>query len=408
MKVIQIANTLSVRDGGPARNASELNIALNALTGTESTLYAVVGRYGDSVLASDTADATGSRGKIRRVTVWKQKDRGVSSIFSALRQIIAADIVIIHGYFLPWVLPVTILLRLFNIPYVLTPHGSLTLHQQQISRRKKMVYEAIAGRVVRNGLASFVTGSVIEAQELLERFPNCKVAVGGVGVRLPERFKQGETKNVPARLLSMSRLAEVKRIDITIRAVEILLDRGYNLRLTVAGIGPADVTQRLYTLGKSLLEKGYIEFVGQVTGGRKHQLFCESDIFVMPSDNENFGIGFAEAMAHGLPSVVSTKVASATKMPTDAGVLVDAPTPETMADAIAGVLTSENYQHGQQVARSFAEAEFSWSSVAEKWRDVLSLYIEKVESAPDEPALADTQGETQIPDRRAPRFSSSE
>lgn len=374
MRIVQIANTLSVKDGGPARNASELNLALNALGDTQSTLFAVCGRYEDSVIASDETDAVGSVGRIRRVSIWRRKQRGVSSLLSALRQVLRADIVIIHGYFLPWVLPVTVLLRLRQIPYVLTPHGSLTLHQQQASRRKKAVYEALAGRFVRAGLASFVTGSLIEATELVDKFPTAHVSMGGVGVRLPEHFKHDDPLNVPVRLLSMSRLAEVKRIDISIQAVEVLLGRGHDVRLTIAGIGPEDVTRRLRAMGEGLIKEGRLEFVGQVTGPLKGQLFRESDIFLLPSDNENFGIGFAEAMAYGVPSVASTNVASATKMPSAAGVLVNSPTPESMADAIGSILSSEDYEYRQVAARRFAETEFSWSSVAENWREVLSAH----------------------------------
>lgn len=109
-------------------------------------------------------------------------------------------------------------------------------------------------------------------------------------------------------------------------------------------------------------------------GEAKSDLFRNSDVFLLPSDDENFGIGFAEAMAHGLPSVVSTNVAAATNMPMEAGMLLVSPTPESVAEAILHVIELERHRNSQKIARQFAEAEFSWSAVAGRWFDILASH----------------------------------
>lgn len=372
MRVVQIANSLSVEDGGPARNALELGTALNALEGLQSTLFWLRGRYEESILASDSALANELDMKEpKRLSVWPRKQRQAASLLYFLRELLAADVVIIHGYFLFWVPPVSALLKQFGIPYVITPHGSLTLRQQGISRRKKAVYETVAGRFVRKNLATFVTGSEIEVQEIKQKFPAIAVAVGGVGVRLPEISKVGDPLSVPTQLLSMSRIAEKKRIDISIRSVGILVERGHDVVLTIAGVGSDDLTQRLRKLGRELRIEDRLNFTGQVVGEAKSALFRASDIFLLPSDDENFGIGFAEAMAHGLPSVVSTNVASATNMPAEAGELLASPTPEAVAGAIERLMNADTHRRGQISSRRFAESDFSWSSVAASWVDIL-------------------------------------
>ena len=49
-----------------------------------------------------------------------------------------------------------------------------------------------------------------------------------------------------------------------------------------------------------------VTFIGEVTGDEKEKAFRASDLFVLPTHSENFGIAVAEAQAHGVPAVVST------------------------------------------------------------------------------------------------------
>lgn len=375
MKIVQLVNTMSVTDGGPARNAFELAQALNQLPGTSGSLFWFQGIYADSLLASENnPQHQAFTDAMRKLSTKANAVTRTSSICDFYRQIRSADIVIIHGYFLLWVPVMSVWLTLLRTPFVITPHGSLTHRQQGISVTKKRIFESLVGWFVRNRVASFVTGSRVEAVELLDKFPNAVVAVAGVGTDLPEVFKSEDLVNSPVQLLSMSRIAEKKRIDISIGALAILVERGSNATLTVAGVGSTPLTRRLRELADELSVSDRVNFVGQVMGPQKSELFCSSDVFLLPSDDENFGIGFAEAMAHGLPSVVSANVAAATNMPTEAGTLLVAPTPETVADAILQVIDAGKHKDGQKVAREFAESEFAWPAVAGKWLNILATH----------------------------------
>lgn len=372
---MQVVNTLDVADGGPARNAVELASSLNKLEGVEGQLFWLHGHYNDSILAADDASLEkGFADGMRRVRFLPNQHNRSTTIVDFVRHLRRADIVIVHGYFLPWIPLVAAGLVFLRTPYVITPHGSLTRRQQGISIRKKRIYEAVFGRFVRKHLSTFVTGSPIEITELKEAFPNSNAIVGGVGTRLPERFKSGDDIPETVRLLSMSRIAEKKRIDISIRAVSILMQRGYKVSLSIAGVGSDELTRRLHKLVSELSLDDSVTFLGQVKGQEKNDLFCSSDIFLLPSEDENFGIGFAEAMSHGLPSVVSSNVAAANHMPAEAGELLIAPTPETVADAVVAMLDPERHKKGQVVARDFASKEFSWSAVASVWADIANAH----------------------------------
>lgn len=376
MKIVQVVNTLSVDDGGPARNALELNSALNGIDATTSTLYWLRGRQDETIMMSE-APRLMEKASLRKLTLQHPTNHASEGLLAFVKNLNTADIVIIHGYYLFWIPILSMFLAVLGKPYVITPHGSLTLRQQAISARKKQVYEFIAGWSVRRGLKCFVTGSKIEADELNDKFPRARVAVGGVGVRMPSKFKTDNSFHKPIRLLSVSRIAEKKRLDISIRSVKILVDKGYSVTLTIAGTGDKGLTQRLRALGEELQISDHLNFAGQVVGDAKSDLFCGSDIFLLPSDDENFGIGFAEAMAYGLPSVVSNKVASATNMPKGAGVLLNAPTPDSVAEAVLAIARQDNSGLPAVVAREFAERDFSWPAVGAMWAEILSSNVDQ-------------------------------
>lgn len=378
MRIVQIVNTLSVADGGPARNACELAQALDNSEGYRDSLFWLRGKFSESILAGDEeASRIRSNSGMQQVSIFGNSAKRKKGIWSFITQIRAADIVIVHGYFLLWIPPLSFLLHLLRVPFVITPHGSLTHRQQRISIRKKRVYETLFGWYVRRQMSCFITGSQIEAKELLDLFPEAIVSVGGVGTILPEQFKCDHFLGEPVKILSMSRIADKKRIDISIRAVAILKDRDCDTMLTIAGIGSAELTRRLIALAKELSVSDRVKFIGQVMGPAKGDLYRQSDVFLLPSDDENFGIGFAEAMAHGLPGVVSANVASATNMPPGAGELLTAPTAESVADAVGAVIRSERHKESQIIARRFAENEFAWSSIAAQWLSILVKYANK-------------------------------
>lgn len=104
---------------------------------------------------------------------------------------------------------------------------------------------------------------------------------------------------------SISVIEERKRIDLIVRASETLLNEGYDFKTVIAGDGPA------YIEIKSMIESaslgGAIDLIGAVAGQKKIDVFSQSDVFILASRSESFGIVIAEAMSYGL-DVISTPV----------------------------------------------------------------------------------------------------
>ncbi|WP_373457954.1 glycosyltransferase [Sinomonas atrocyanea] len=288
----------------------------------------------------------------------------------ALREIADADVVVVHQYFLWWIAPIVLLSTILRTPVVVTPHGSLTSHQQKFSVIKKRIFESVLGWWVRSNLAGWVTGSQIEKDDLVQLYPEKPVAVGGVGTALPEEHVPEEGWNTPLRLLALSRIAPKKRHDLMIGALRRLIDYGVDAELDIVGTGPSGLVDELRSHVFELGLSDRVHFRGQKAGPGKASSFRAADIYLLPSDDENFGISLAEALAYGVPAVVSSGVASSKFMDSRAGRVLTAPTPDSIARAVIGMVSGSRRQASAS-ARACAESSFSWRAVALCWVESL-------------------------------------
>jgi phosphatidyl-myo-inositol dimannoside synthase len=107
-------------------------------------------------------------------------------------------------------------------------------------------------------------------------------------------------------LLSVGRLQSRKGHDLVMRAIAALNDELPRLAYVIAGDGRERA--RLEALARSLGVAGHVNFLGKVADAELPGLYAASDIFLMPTrddnqDIEGFGIVFLEAAAAGRPTI---------------------------------------------------------------------------------------------------------
>lgn len=148
-------------------------------------------------------------------------------------------------------------------------------------------------------------------------------------------------------LIAVGRLSPEKGIDVILKALGILRDRGINqYELRVLGEGPyrSDYEQLAAKLGL----QDRVEFLGYVPN--PYSIMAEADIFVHAARWEGFGMVVVEAMALGLP-VVATTCPGGPKEILDFGkygILVPPDNPEELAQAIASLI--QNPQKRQRLS----------------------------------------------------------
>lgn len=216
------------------------------------------------------------------------------------------DLVHLHGVFHAPAWHVRRACRAAGVPYVLQPHGQLDPFDLAKHRLQKQLYGPVAVRPLVAGAAVVVCTTDLEAERLVTYGADARtevvplpVTAPGSGDGLRFRARHGIPRDATV-VLFLSRLDVKKGLDVLVAAMADL-----DAWLVVAGSGDPEVAADLdrslagTALGRRTVRTGFI------SGTDKDDAFAAADVFALPSRNENFGIVVVEAMAAGLPVVVS-------------------------------------------------------------------------------------------------------
>lgn len=144
-----------------------------------------------------------------------------------------------------------------------------------------------------------------------------------------ERFPQLQGKRA---LLFLGRVHEKKGPDLLFKAFAALRARQPELvrdvQVVMAGPHDHDYGLRMQAMAKQLGLGDQVTWTGMVSGPVKWGAFRAADAFILPSHQENFGIAVAEAMACGLPVLISTQVNIWREIQQAEGGLIDVDTQE--------------------------------------------------------------------------------
>jgi glycosyltransferase involved in cell wall biosynthesis len=146
------------------------------------------------------------------------------------------------------------------------------------------------------------------------------------------------TRNV----VFVGRLAKVKRLDLLLDSFALVRKEVSNAVLKIVGPDQEHLRPLLETQGRALGLSSCVEFLGMKSQSQLHDVFNCADVGVLVSSRENFGMAAAEAMAHGLP-VVLTKdigIGHAAKQ-AKAAIVVDDKSRE-IADALILLLSNDS------------------------------------------------------------------
>ena len=135
-------------------------------------------------------------------------------------------------------------------------------------------------------------------------------------------------------VLFLSRVHEKKSIETLIDAAAILLQRKIQIRVLIAGTGEQSYIEQLQNRAASAGLQDAVSFLGMVVGDLKLSLFAMADIFTLPTQQENFGLVYPEAMLCGTPVITTKGTDIWRELEEGGGALIVDRTPEAFADAI--------------------------------------------------------------------------
>lgn len=288
------------------------------------------------------------------------------------------DLVLIHSLYQLTSTVAAHYCRKFRVPYVLRPHGIL---DPTLARRRrwllKWAYIQLFEKRNFDRAAAIQYSSRME-EEMARHF----MAVKSPSLLIPEGISLDPFAKLPHRgsfragypemagktlILFLGRFHQKKGLELLVEAFSRVAGRHDDAHLVLAGSGDSDYVMRIT---KMLRDRGVFDratITGQLDDNEKFAALRDADIFVLPSYGENFGISVVEAMACGLPVVISDKVGIWREIAEAEAGIVTTCQPEKIAGAIARLLDDPGLRmalgwHG----KTLVGAQFSTDRMAER------------------------------------------
>lgn len=326
MKVLHVIPAVAPCYGGPSEALIHMCRAQMAIG--VAPVIATTDANGTSRLPVELFQSTEYKGV---QTVFFPREHSESFKYSAQlkewlgQNISAFDIVHIHAVFSHSSLAAASACRKRHVPYVVRPLGSLdpwSLGQRRILKRilwycgvEQMLSRAAAihytsaeeMRLAEIALGSGSRGVVIPLgvdPALLETLP------------LPQGVGEVFSESSDPYILILSRMVRKKRIHDFLEAfVDIIrMQRFSRWVLVLAGRGDPKYMDLLKSLVKQAQVEGSVRFLDWLEGYKKIAALRGAALLALPSYQENFGIAAVEAMACGVPVLVSERVNLATEI----------------------------------------------------------------------------------------------
>lgn len=371
MRIAHIVRSLDPLAGGPpivaVRLASELARQSHAVTvisyrapDADQRIGAMIGSLpGADQVRYETLEAPGRFERLRTT----DDRRRFEDLFREV------DVVHLHGVWDSILRAAASAARERGLPYIVAPHGMLDPWSLAQKSWKKKLALALGYRTMLNGAAFLHLLNRDEKELIAPLGLRCAMRVIPNGIS-PEEFSQlpapgafraahRELGSAPY-ILFLSRLHYKKGLDILADSFALLAQTNREIRLVVAGAdegAQGDFQTRIQRTG--LMDR--VHLVGPIFGKEKLAALVDAACFCLPSRQEGFSMAILEAMACGIPVVLSSACHFPEVAEENAGevVLLEA---APFASAVARVLANPG-QMGQTGRRMVFER-FTWPAIA--------------------------------------------
>jgi glycosyltransferase involved in cell wall biosynthesis len=260
-----------------------------------------------------------------------------------------------------------------GVPYVLEPMGMYRPIVRNLALKK--MYRRILGKRLAAGARFVIATSAQEQQELLDAgVDRRQIAVRRNGVDGPEMVPaRGEFRrawNIPETtriVLFLGRIVTKKRPDLLLEAFA-----GWSRTsgvqkavLVIAGPDERDgFLPRLKSMADLLGIASKVLFIGPLYGQQKWRAYRDADVFVLPSENENFGNTAGEAVLCGTPVIVTDRCGVA-PLVQSAGLIIGTKK-EELERALGQMFGDEAFYECCRAACHEAAKDLSWDRPIEE------------------------------------------
>jgi glycosyltransferase involved in cell wall biosynthesis len=380
MRILHVIPTMSARYGGPAKACREMSAAL-ADRGHQveifTTNYDGFGGYVEPSEAPLSDRHQGIRVRTFAVDLPPDYFRISRPLAKALgAEIRKFDVVHIHSLYLFTTLAAGFYARRHGVPIILRPHGSLDPYLYPRHRGRKLVVETL----YQNHL--FKRAAAIHYTTAEERKLSIPYTFDRPGFVVPLGLNMNDYRPLPPRgtfrerfpetrdksiLLFLSRINFKKGLDILAKAYGRIAKERDDIHLVIAGPDNDAFRPAVEAMLRDAGVRERTTFTGMLVGEDKLAALTDADLFALPSYTENFGIAVIEALACGLPVVISDKVNIWREIKAGGGGEVEPLDPERFADRIIDMLADRDRlraygEHGIETVTRL----FDWPTIGQR------------------------------------------
>jgi glycosyltransferase involved in cell wall biosynthesis len=308
---------------------------------------------------------------------WRQRAKGMDAHLRA--EIPGADLVIVNSLYLwhSWYAPY--LCRQHRVPYIIRPHGTFDPVIRARRPYAKWLADHLFQRRAIMGASAiqFTAEGESRKANLGPDFPPGIILPLGVD---PEALAAPPIVQ-PARdlrLVYLGRADKRKGLDLLIEAIAAQDETLAKPHLDLGGVARGDdpeLEARIAELG--LADR--VHFWGWLSGADKWRHLDAGGLFVLPSFGENFGLAIVEAMARGLPVLISDAVDIAPAIAeAKAGYIVPANIDGVTKGLRQALLSRATWAETGARGRHLIERDYSWDAIApvmaQSYRQIIDVY----------------------------------
>ncbi len=375
MKILHVIPTLDPRAGGPPLICSHI-AAAQVVLGHEVHIMT----YRSQPPGLQRIIADNRQEGFERVTqhllpyiTWRERILGNDALASARELVPRMDAIHIHGVWEPQLIHTASIARKLAKPYLVLLHGMLLPWSMRRGVWKKKCVLAI-------GAKKMLAGGILQFGSKDEEVAARQLGFANPGVVIPNGTSPEEVAELPAPgtirrlhprlgddpyVLFLGRLHEQKGVDLLLKAFAIVTTKIPNARLLIAGpdYGRSDEIQA------QIKDAGLQErllLIGPIYGQEKLAALRDANCFCLPSRHEGFSLAVLEALACGVPVVISPECHFPEVAESGAG-LIPPLDPEEIARSLCRMLQDKPFRDSAAIAaKELVTTRYTWPGVAKQ------------------------------------------
>lgn len=378
MKILHVVQSLDPAWGGIARALAELTKVLSAHGEICRIATLAGGRYGSApdIDGVEVLRFEASESKLGRSAEFNRR----------IGQLVAdADVVHLHGLWTGQNWSAGKAARQADKPYIMTPHSHMMpwawkrsawkkrpagwLFEHKNLRRAACLHALADGEAAHIRELGFTERVVVVPNGIHARAYQSLPPPDGLIDRFPELMDR-------RWLLFLGRIAEQKGIVPAMQACFDVAASGDDWHLIVAGPDEFGLKPMLQAAIERKGLSGRVTFTGMLSREEVRACLGRASVLLQPSLSEGLSVSILEALASGLPVILSPGCNMPEVGQANAGRIVE-PTRKAIASALRALLNEspDNLKAMGQRGRELIKKRFDWSVVAPKYRKMYANVI---------------------------------